>query len=136
MTQGERIERLGLRHMTFQPSCPAADAALLLAHVNGASLIVTVGMPAGLEEFLDTGRSSMASSFLTRATVGSHVADAKAVSQLYRNRVRGWLVLLAVIIALVAVGAAIATTPVGQDWWDQLSGWLSDQYDWVRGQVT
>ncbi len=134
VSQGERIERLGLRHRTFETSCPAADAALLLAHINGASLIVTVGMPAGLEEFLDTGRSSMASSFLTRAAVGSHVADAKAVSQLYRSRVRGWLVFLAFLVALVAVGAAIATTPVGQDWWNQLSGWVSDQYDWLRGQ--
>ncbi len=133
VSQGERIERLGLRHLTFQTSCPAGDAAMLLAHINGASLIVTVGMPAGLEEFLDTGRSSMASSFLTRAAVGSHVADAKAVSQLYRTRIRGWLVFLAVIIALVAVGAAIATTPVGQDWWDQLSSWVHDQYDWASG---
>jgi uncharacterized membrane-anchored protein len=136
VTHGERIERLGLRHRTFATSCPAGDAALLLASVNGASLIVTAGMPAGLEEFLDTGRSSMASSFLTRATVGSRVADAKAVSQLYRTRVRGWLVFLAVLIALIAVGAAIATTPVGQDWWDQLTGWVGDGYDWARGVVT
>jgi uncharacterized membrane-anchored protein len=136
VSQGERIERLGIRHTTFQTSCPASDAALLLAHVNGASLIVTAGMPAGLEEFLDTGRSSMASSFLTRATVGSRVADAKAVSQLYRNRIRGWLVFLAVILALVAVGAAIATTPVGQDWWGQASSWLRDSYDWARSRVT
>lgn len=135
VSQGERIERLGLRHRTFRTSCPAADAALLLAHVNGASLIVTVGMPAGLEEFLDTGPSSMASSFLTRATVGSHVADAKAVSKLYHTRVRGWLVFLAVLLALVAVGAAVATTPVGQDWWEQLRGWLGDGYDWARGLV-
>jgi uncharacterized membrane-anchored protein len=108
---------------------------MLLAHINGASLIVTAGMPAGLEEFLDTGRSSMASSFLTRATVGSHVADAKAVSLLYRNRVRGWLVFLVLLIALVAVGAAIVTTPVGQDWWDQLQARLGDGYDWARGLV-
>jgi len=136
VTHGERIERLGVRHTTFQTGCPAEDAALLLAHVNGASLIVTVGMPAGLEEFLDTGRSRMASSFLTRATVGSHVADAKAVSQLYRNRIRGWLVFLAVLVALVAVAAAIATTPVGQDWGDSLRGWLGGGYDWARGTVT
>lgn len=134
--QGERIERLGLRSTTFQTSSPGEDAAMLLAHVNGASLIVTAGMPAGLEEFIDKGRSSMASSFLTRATLGSQVADAKAVSQLYSNRIRGWLVFLLVLIALAAVVAAVATTPVGQDWWDQLSGWLDDGYGWVKGQVT
>ncbi len=136
VSQGDRIERLGVRHAIFQTSCPTSDAALLLAHVNGASLIVTAGMPAGLEEFLDTGRSSMASSFLTRAAVGSHVADAKSVAQLYRSRIRGWLVFLAIVIALVAVAAAIATTPVGQDWWDQLRGWLRDGYDSARGLVT
>lgn len=133
---GERIERLGVRHTTFRTSCPAEDAALLLAHVNAASLIVTVGMPAGIEEFLDKGRAGMASSFLTRAAVGSHVADAKAVSQLYTNRVRGWLVLLLVLLALATVCAAIATTPVGQDWWEQLRRWAVDGYGWARSAVT
>lgn len=136
VTQGERIERLGVRHTTFETSCPAEDAALLLAHVNEASLIVTVGMPAGIEEFLDKGRSGMASSFLTRAAVGSHVADAKAVSQLYHNRIHGWLVFLLVLLSVAAVCAAIATTPVGQDWWEHLHGWALDGSDWARGAVT
>ncbi|MDX6298613.1 MAG: hypothetical protein QOI51_2470 [Nocardioidaceae bacterium] len=136
VARGERIERLGVRHLTFQTGCPAEDAAMLLAHVNHASLIVTVGMPARLEELLDKGRSSMASSFLTRATVGSRVADAKAVSQLYHNRIRGWLVFLLVLVAIALVAAAVGTTPVGQDWWTQIHGWLFDGYDWARGQVT
>lgn len=129
----ERVERLGVRHITFPTNLPAADAALLLAHVNDASLIVTVGTPAGLGEFLDTGRSSMASSVLTRAAVGSRVADAKAVSQLYRPRIRGWLLMLGLLLALVAVGAAIATTPVGQDWWQQIQDWWQQAVDWARG---
>lgn len=133
-TTADRVDRLGVRHTTFATSCPAEDAAMLLAHANDAALIVTVGMPRGLEELLDKGRSSMASSFLTRATVGARIADAKAVSQLYTHRVRGWLVFLLVLLAVAAVAAAIATTPVGQDWWDQLRTWVQDAYDWVRGQ--
>ncbi len=133
--EGERIERLGIRHVTFQTGCSAEDAALLLANANEASLIVTVGMPSGLEELLDKGRSSMASSFLTRAAVGSRVADAKAVSQLYSNRIRGWLVFLLVLLAIAVVVAAIATTPVGQDWWDQLHARAVDGYNWAQGQI-
>jgi len=45
-------------------------------------------------------------------------------------------VFLAVLVALVAVAAAIATTPVGQDWGDSLRGWLGGGYDWARGTVT
>lgn len=130
---GERIERLGLRHHVFQTACPSADAALLLAHAGGASLIVTVGSPRGLEELLDRGRSSTASSFLTRATVGSRIADARAVSQLYTNRIRGWLVFLLLLVAVAAVCASIATTPVGQDWWNQIWAWVQQAYDWARG---
>jgi uncharacterized membrane-anchored protein len=136
VTFGDRIERLGVRHATFCTSSTTEDAALLLARANSASLIVTAGMPAGLEELLDTGRSSMASSFLTRASLGTSVVDAKAVAQLYRPRVHGLLLLVLVLVGLAAVGAAIATTPVGQDWWDQVHTWLVDGYDWVRRQVT
>lgn len=136
MSDGDRVDRLGVRHTTFHTSCPPEDAAMLLAHVNDASLIVTVGMPTGLEELLDKGRSSMASSFLTRATVGSRVADARAVSQLYTHRVRGWLVVLLVLLSVAAVAAAVATTPVGQDWWAHLHSWALQGYDWARGQVT
>jgi uncharacterized membrane-anchored protein len=77
----------------------------------------------------------MASSFLTRAAVGTHVADAKAVARLYRNRIRGWMVLLALLVAIAAVCAAIGTTPVGQDWWQQIQDWAASVYDWARGQV-
>jgi uncharacterized membrane-anchored protein len=135
VAHGERIERLGLRHVIFVTDCPTADAALLLAHHGDPDLIVAVGAPSGLAEFLDIGRTAMASSFLTQAAVGARVADAKAVAQLYSSRLRGWLVFLLVLIALVAVGAAIATTPVGQDWWHDLRGWVDSGYDWVRSRT-
>jgi uncharacterized membrane-anchored protein len=129
----DRIERLSVRHATFATGCTIEDAALIIARANGAALTVTAGLPGGLEELLDTGRASMASSFLTRATLGSKVADAKAVSQLYRSRVHGLVLFLLVLLGIAAVVAALATTPVGQDWWDQLHSWLSQAYDWARG---
>ena len=78
----------------------------------------------------------MASSFLTRAAVGATVVDAKAVARLYRNRVRGWLVFVLVLLGLAAVVAAIATTPVGQDWWREIQDWYDEAYAWVKGKVS
>ena len=93
-----------------------------------------VGSHATLVEFLDKGRSGMASSFLTRAAVGSSLVDAKAVARLYEHRVRSWLVLLVLLVGLLAVGAAIATTPVGQDWWDQVQRLVGDDLtSWFKG---
>ena len=62
--------------------------------------------------------------------------DAKAVARLYRNRVRGWLVLVLVLLGLAAVVAAIATTPVGQDWWRDIQDWYDEAYAWVKGKVS
>jgi uncharacterized membrane-anchored protein len=129
---GERLERLGIPHAEFTTGGTAEDAAILLAHANDARLIVMVGSHATLTEFLDKGRSGMASSFLTRAAVGSTLVDAKAVARLYEHRIRTWVVLLVLLVGLVAVGAAIATTPVGQDWWDSISGWFDDLSSWVK----
>jgi uncharacterized membrane-anchored protein len=54
---------------------------MLLADDKGASLIVAVGTHATLVEFLDKGRSGMASTFLTRLRVGGKLVDAKGVSK-------------------------------------------------------
>ena len=60
---------------------------MLLADDKGATLIVAVGTHATLVEFLDKGRSGMASTFLTRLRVGGKLVDAKGVSRLYRSRI-------------------------------------------------
>ena len=60
---------------------------MLLADDKGADLIVAVGTHATLVEFLDKGRSGMASTFLTRLRVGGKLVDAKGVSRLYRSRI-------------------------------------------------
>lgn len=132
----DRVERLGIQHTTFVTAGTAEDAAILLAHTHRAELIVMVGSHTSLVEFLDRGRSGMASSFLTRAAVGSTVVDAKAVARLYRNRVRGWLVLVLVLLGLAAVVAAIATTPVGQDWWRDIKAYADEARVWVEGRFS
>ena len=128
----ERLERLGVIHAVFTTGGTAEDAAILLAHAHDARLIVMVGSHATLNEFLDKGRSGMASSFLTRAAVGSTLVDAKAVARLYEHRIRTWVVLLVLLVGIAAVAAAIATTPVGQDWWDSISGWYDDLTSWLK----
>lgn len=132
----DRLERLGIAHEPFVTSGTSEDAALLLAHAGGAQLIVTVGSHASFVEFLDKGRSGMASSFLTRAAVGSRLVDAKAVAELYQHRYRGWLVLFLLLVAVTAVLAAIATTPVGQDWSTDARRWVEDAWVRAREQVS
>lgn len=132
----DRLERLGVTHTVFRAGGTSEDAAILLAHAHKARLIVTAGSHATLLEYLDKGRSGMASSFLTRASVGPTVVDAKAVSTLYRNRVPGWLVVLSLLVALAVVVAAIGTTPVGQDWWEQIQDWADSAWSWGQEQTS
>jgi uncharacterized membrane-anchored protein len=110
------------------------DCAILLAHNRGAALIVVVGSSSSLVEFLDKGRSGMASSFLTRAAVGSTLVNAAAVARLYKNRLSIWAILLILLVALAVVAAALLTTPVGQDWYDDLESWWDGVGGWVTGR--
>jgi uncharacterized membrane-anchored protein len=133
---GDRLERLGVRHQTLAASGTSEDVALLLADVRGASVIITVGTHATLDEFLDRQRSGLASTFLTRLRVGPKLVDAKGVPQLYAGRVRLWHLLLVLLAGLVALGVAVAATPVGEEWWSSLGGALSDVVDWMQGLVS
>ena len=78
-------------------------------------------MHATLTEFLDRQRSGLPSTFLTRLKLGPRLVDAAAVPRLYSGRVRPHHLLLVMLAGLVALGAAIGVTPVGQEWFDQLS---------------
>jgi uncharacterized membrane-anchored protein len=129
----ERLERLGARPHRLETTATAEDAALLLADAADARVIVGVGSHASLEEFLDRGRSGLASTYLTRLKVGARVVDASAVPTLYSGRVRPRHLLLALLVCLAAVAAAIATTPVGQDWAQEAWTWLGDTLGDLRG---
>ena len=73
-------------------------------------------MHATLDEFLDRQRSGLASTYLTRLKVGQRLVDARALPTLYAGRVRPRHLLLVLLAGLIALAAAIATTPVGQEW--------------------
>lgn len=131
----ERIQDLGIGAMTFPATGSAADLALIIADHHGASLIVSVGHSASLEEFFDAGRrESNPSTFLTRLKVGTKLVDGKAVATLYRSRGHGGAIALFILAALVAVVAAILVSNQGHD----LLQWVIDQWNrfalWVQGQ--
>lgn len=127
----EQYERLGLRPLRVETSATAEDIALLLADDGNASVIVGVGMHATLDEFLDRQRSGLGSTYLTRLKVGATLVDATSVPVLYSGRLRPRHLFLALLVGLVALAAAIATTPVGQDWATEAWAWL----DGMRSQV-
>ena len=99
----------------------STDVALLLAHGGGARLVVPVGDPATLEALIDRERSDQASTVLTRMRLGASVVEASAVPLLYTGRVRTWHLLLVLLLAVAVLGFTLAATPIGHDWWGDLS---------------
>jgi uncharacterized membrane-anchored protein len=117
-----KVQDLGASAVTFPSSANPEDLALLLAHHNGASMIVTVGLSATMVEFLDRGRSgSNASTFLTKLQVGGTVVDGRVIAQLYRSRISTGALLLLVAAALVAVVAALLMSQAG----DAVVTWIT-----------
>lgn len=125
----EGIERMGINPLRVVSSATAEDVALLLAERNDAVLIVGVGLRSRLEDYLDNKVAGRASTFATRLKVGSRLVDAAAVRELYSARTRPAHVVLVLLAGMVALGAAIAVTPVGHDW----TGELSDLLDHLQG---
>ena len=122
-----RVEALGITPVVFPAAGTSEDVAMLLADDSGAELIVAVGTHVTLVEFLDKGRDGQASTFLTRLRVGGKLVDAKGVSQLYRARIPGRLLVTMLLVGMLAFIAALASTPAGQAWlqvlaarWDDL----------------
>lgn len=110
----QRVTDLGLHPVVFPATGTSEDVAMLLADDSGATLIVAVGAHATLVEFLDKGRSGMASTFLTRLRVGGKLVDAKGVSRLYRARISAVSLIGMLLVGLLALVVAMASTPVGQ----------------------
>ena len=124
----ETFERMGVRPQRLETSATAEDAALLLAHAQGASVIVGVGLHATITDFLDRQRAGLASTYLTRLTVGDLLVDASAVPTLYSGRVRPRHVLLVLLLGLVALAVAVSVTPVGHDWAESAVAWVGDRW--------
>src|SRR6478752_1733272 len=109
----DRVRKLGLDPVVFPATGTSEDVAMLLADDKGATIIVAVGTHATLVEFLDKGRSGMASTFLTRLRVGGKLVDAKGVSQLYRSRISNLSLAVMLVVGLFALFVALAATPGG-----------------------
>jgi uncharacterized membrane-anchored protein len=131
-----RIKDLGLTAAV----CPAAgtseDVALLLADGKGASLIVAVGTHWTLEEFLDKGRSGMASTFLTQLRVGTKIVNAKGVSRLYRSRISSWSLVVLALAAAVTVLVAVAASPAEPILIRYLDATWHSFFSWLTGLFT
>jgi uncharacterized membrane-anchored protein len=130
-----RVQDLGIDAVTFPTSSTSEDIAILLADEKGAELIVAVGTHATLTEFLDKGRSGMASTFLTRLRVGGKLVDAKGVARLYRSRISAAALLILVVAALLAVIAAVAISNPGRSYlhnfdhgWNHSVSWVQDLF--------
>jgi uncharacterized membrane-anchored protein len=123
----EAVERLGIRPLHVESSATAEDVALLLAERHQARLLVGVGLHGRLEDYLDNRLAGRASTFATRLRVGSRLIDARAVRALYSSRTRPVHVVLVLLAGLVALAAAIATTPVGQEWTNDLIGLVQER---------
>ena len=130
-----RVEDLGVEHVAFPATGTSEDVAMLIADDLGAELIVAVGTHNTLVEFLDKGRSGMASTFLTRLRVGSKLIDAKGVSQLYRTRISSWQLALLALAGLLALFVALAATNVGQTIFGLSGAWWDDLVNFFRSLV-
>lgn len=129
----ENLLEWGVDYHEFVAEGTSEDVAMLLAYEAGATLIVAVGTHATMVEFLDKGRSGMASTFLTRLRLGPVLVDAKGVSKLYEGRVRriDWMLLvgsaLVAIIAVIAISDSVQTLLDGfrltlRDLWFSITG--------------
>jgi len=129
----ERVRALGVEPVVFPATGTSEDVAMLLADDKGASLIVAVGTHVTLVEFLDKGRSGMASTFLTRLRVGGKLVDAKGVSRLYRARISGYSLVLMLTVGLLALGAALWSTTGGRALLQVLGARIDDVWSSIQG---
>jgi uncharacterized membrane-anchored protein len=117
-----RLEGLGLPYVVVPAPGTSEDVAMLLAHENGAQLIVSVGAHFNLTEFLDKNRAGMSSTFLTRLRIGETLVDAKGVSRLYNPGVRGRQLGLFLAVSLLLVVIVVLSSPALVELFDLI--WL------------
>ncbi|MGH2951753.1 MAG: putative cytokinetic ring protein SteA [Solirubrobacterales bacterium] len=118
----DRLRQLGLDYVVVPAVGTSQDVAMLLAHQNGAELIVSVGAHFNLTEFLDKNRAGMSSTFLTRLRIGETLVDAKGVSRLYNPGVRGWQLGLFLTASLLLVVIVVLSSPALEELFDLI--WL------------
>ncbi len=135
-SSSERFERVGVRTVSMRTTAATTDAALLLADAGGAAPIVAVGVRGTVEEFLDSNRDGLGSGYVTRLKVGPRLVDASAVPLLYTGQLRARHAYVVLLIGLLAVAAAIATTQVGHQWALDLRDQAHHLLTQLRGRVS
>jgi uncharacterized membrane-anchored protein len=129
----ENLAESGLHYEEFVAEGTSEDVAMLLAYEAGATLIVAVGTHATMVEFLDKGRSGMASTFLTRLRLGPVLVDAKGVSRLYEGRVRRRDMFFLVASALAAMIVMTLESDSMRLFVDGARLWFEDLWHAVTG---
>jgi uncharacterized membrane-anchored protein len=127
------VQDLGLESVTCAAPATSEDVAVLLADEAGATLIVAVGMRYSLVEFLDKGRSGMASAVLTRIRVADKIVDAKGVSRLYQSRISTMALVMLALAALVTLLVAVLSLPLGPTYLQYLGVALDHLRNWLTG---
>jgi uncharacterized membrane-anchored protein len=120
----KRVEALGVEHDTFSVPGTSEDAAMLFAFEHGAELIVAVGTHSNLYDFLDKGRSGMASTLLVRMRIGSRLVDARGVSKLYTPGKQGWAIGLVLVAGVLLLAVVVQSSEPLQDWFGMLGNGL------------
>ena len=128
-----RVQDLGLESVLCPALGTSEDVAVLIADEADAALIVAVGMRFTLVEFLDKGRSGMASAVLTRIRVGDKIVDAKGVSRLYQSRISTKALILLALAALVTMVIAVTSLPVGSTYLSYLGVVVDQLRHWLTG---
>ncbi|MGI6487211.1 MAG: hypothetical protein GX964_05790 [Syntrophomonadaceae bacterium] len=107
----ERVQKMGLPAKVVPMPGTSEDVAMILAHQNGAELLVAVGTHSNMIDFLEKGRKGMASTFLVRLRVGSILVDAKGVSQLYHQHLRAKYLVQLLVAACIPIIILLCVSP-------------------------
>ncbi|SKB08596.1 putative cytokinetic ring protein SteA [Aeromicrobium choanae] len=123
----EQFEAHGRQPVIFTATGTPDNLAVLLADQNEAAVIVLVGGPTRLVDLVDGDTADAAGTFIARLRAGSRVVDAQAVRWFARQRLSWVTPLLLLVAGIVAVVAAVATTPLGHEWLapvaDRVTSW-------------
>lgn len=124
----EQFEAHGHQPVVFTAAGSPENLAVLLADQNDAAVIVQVGRPSRLVDIVDDGSADAAGTFIARLRAGSRVVDAQAVAWFSRQRLSWFVPMLLLLAGVVAVIAAVATTPLGHEWiapvTDRVTSWI------------
>lgn len=125
----EALTRLGVTVEVFDTTIAHHEAGLVLAAAAEGAVVVSAGHHADVATLLDQ-QGSGPSALLGRLATGDRLVDARVLPQLWSGNLRSWHLWVVLVAGLLAVLAAVAVTPVGQDWWDQTG---RDLFDPIRG---